>query len=93
MVKVLGSVKCFYCGHVSGHISIESTADKKVQRFTPRRGYTGEKPVAGQAIRCERCRGPVFLDEGDKPLNYELPVSIQSAMRRPAAQRPMRKSA
>jgi hypothetical protein len=95
MVKVIGSVKCFYCGHVSGHISRDEASAR--QRFTPRPGFGGELPRAGQPLKCERCRGPVFLDESDRILSYEMPVAVPTLVKEERTERtparPLRKSA
>ncbi|HWQ29067.1 MAG TPA: hypothetical protein VNN12_08600 [Dehalococcoidia bacterium] len=56
---MIGDVKCYHCGHVSGQIEQEG----RLRRFRPRRGFRGELPAPGRRIRCERCGGPVFLDE------------------------------
>ena len=61
-------VKCYHCGHVSGqHVSGQIVGPKqaqfKVSDFVPRPGYTGPEAKSGSRLRCERCRGPVFLEE------------------------------
>jgi hypothetical protein len=73
MVKIMGAVKCFYCGHISGHISLDKSNGTPRRRFTPRPGFQGQLPTKGDALKCERCRGPVFLDESERVLSYELP--------------------
>ena len=56
---MIGDVKCYHCGHVSGQLEQEGGR----RRFRPRPGFRGELPEPGRRIRCERCGGPVFLDE------------------------------
>jgi hypothetical protein len=56
---MVGAVKCYHCGHVSGQLEEEDG----VRRFKARAGFQGELPRPGQRIRCERCGGPVFMDE------------------------------
>ena len=62
-MEVVGDVKCYHCGHVSGQIQ-GTRGDRLVLRaFKPRPGYQGPVPGPGKQIRCERCGGPVFLDD------------------------------
>lgn len=62
-VRVVGDVKCYHCGHVSGQI--EGTRGKRLvlHAFKPRPGFRGKAPKRGAQIRCERCGGPVFLED------------------------------
>ena len=61
-MQVTADVKCYYCGHVSGQlISEQDHPEKNV--FRPRPGYQGVRPAPGTRIRCERCGGPVFLED------------------------------
>jgi hypothetical protein len=50
-------------------------------RFQPREGYKGDPPQAGKRIHCERCGGPVFLEDVS-PL--EIPFTYRSRPRRQA---------
>jgi hypothetical protein len=54
-------VKCYSCGHISGQI-ITRRGDG-ASRFIPRPGFSGILPSAGRRLRCERCNGPVFLED------------------------------
>jgi hypothetical protein len=58
---VVADVKCYYCGHVSGQIA--SHRGSNAVRFVPRPGYKGPAVRSGSRIRCERCQGPVFLED------------------------------
>ena len=60
--KVVADVKCYHCGHISGQIIAERNAPLNVTNFVPRPGYQGPAPRPGVRLRCERCQGPVFLD-------------------------------
>jgi DNA-directed RNA polymerase subunit RPC12/RpoP len=62
-MQVTADVKCYYCGHVSGQIIGPKNEPLRVTNFVPREGYTGTAPRPGDRIRCERCRGPVFLED------------------------------
>ena len=56
-------VKCYHCGHISGQIIGYRHQPLGVENFIPRPGYSGEPMQPGRRLRCERCRGPVFLEE------------------------------
>ncbi len=60
---VVADVKCYMCGSVSG--SIESDRQPVPRSVLYRRvGQQNAVPVLDRhQLRCERCRGPVFLDE------------------------------
>lgn len=58
---IVSDVKCYYCGHTSGQIV--SRRGSNAGRFVPRPGYKGPDVKAGSKIRCERCQGPVFLED------------------------------
>lgn len=62
-MQVVGDVKCYHCGHISGQVEGERTTRLALRKFTPRQGFRGELPIPGQPLRCERCRGPVFLED------------------------------
>lgn len=76
-MKVVGDVKCYHCGHVSGQIKGEQTDRLVLQAFEPRPGYQGPVPTPVERIRCERCGGPVYLDDLRLPPRvepYSLPI-------------------
>lgn len=62
-MNVTADVKCYYCGHVSGQIIGPKSSPLRVSHFVPRKGYTGRPPVPGDRLRCERCGGPVYLED------------------------------
>jgi hypothetical protein len=61
----------------------------KVSDFVPRPGYTGPDVKAGMKLRCERCQGPVFLEDATNglPMGRRLsrPPSAVSGEERSAA--------
>jgi len=61
--QIVADVKCYYCGHVSGQIVGRRNEPLRVNNFVPRPGYTGPEIRPGTRLRCERCRGPVFLED------------------------------
>lgn len=86
-VVVVGDVKCYHCGHVSGQLEGERTIPLPQRRFRPRRGYTKPPPEPGARIRCERCNGPVYLDDVrplEPPLGLAaMPLPLPRSTRRP----------
>jgi len=79
-MEMIGDVKCYHCGHVSGQV--EGTKEKHKELvltgFSPRQGYQGPKFGPGDQIRCERCQGPVFIEDlRRKPIDI-LPAVMPS---------------
>jgi hypothetical protein len=58
---IVSDVKCYYCGHTSGQII--NRRGSNAGRFVPRPGYKGPEVKPGSRVRCERCLGPVFLED------------------------------
>ena len=69
-------VKCYHCGHISGQIVGRRNAPLRVTNFVPRPGYTGAAVRPGVRLRCERCHGPVFLED----TTILAPVSIETKL-------------
>jgi hypothetical protein len=61
-MQVTADVKCYFCGHVSGQLVSEKDQPES-SVFQPRSGYQGPEPQPGKRIRCERCAGPVYLED------------------------------
>ena len=62
-MQVIGDVKCYHCGHISGQVEATRSNRLVIQAFRPRPGYEGDPPSKGERIRCERCSGPVYLED------------------------------
>ena len=62
-MDMIGDVKCYHCGHISGQV--EGTKGEKLvlTGFSPRLGYEGPKLKPGDKLLCERCQGPVFIED------------------------------
>ncbi len=60
---ITADVKCYYCGHIGGQIIGRRGEPLTVTNFIPRPGYTGPEVKPGTRLRCERCQGPVFLED------------------------------
>ncbi len=84
-MRLVGDVKCYHCGHVSGQIEATREEGLEVQSFKPRDGYKGKKPAAGEKLRCERCTGPVFLEDLREAPLEPLAIDLAAArkLRRP----------
>ncbi len=61
--RIAADVKCYYCGHISGQVIGHRHAPLQVSNFVPRPGYEGPAFEPRTRLRCERCRGPVFLED------------------------------
>jgi hypothetical protein len=81
-MKVVGEVKCYHCGHVSGEIEGNRTNRLVLHAFKPRSGYKGQPPGPGDKIRCERCGGPVFIEDLRPIPLYAIPSAKPPAKRR-----------
>jgi len=62
-MRVIADIKCYYCGHVSGQLEGDRGAPLAAAVFRPRPGYQDPAPRPGPALRCERCQGPVYLED------------------------------
>lgn len=90
--RVVADVKCYYCGHISGQIVGRRNEPLRIVNFVPRPGYQGPEVRPGTRLRCERCQGPVFLE--DTTNVTQLPrVAAKVASRRKAGERGAGKAA
>ena len=84
--RVVADVKCYYCGHISGQIVGRKHEPLRITNFVPRPGYTGPRVQPGARLRCERCQGPVFLEDTSNVT--QLPVGqAKTTTRRKADKR------
>ena len=85
-MELVADVKCYYCGHVSGQIKGQRRPTLKVTAFIPRPGYTKAAPQAGERLRCERCNGPVYLEDvSPMTLSRIMPSTVRVG-RKPKAE-------
>ena len=89
-MDMVGDVKCYHCGHISGQV--EGTKESREAKltlttFNPRPGYNGSKYKAGHQLRCERCEGPVFLEDLRKKPVEILPTVMPAAAKQPKRSR------
>ena len=68
--RTVADVKCYYCGHISGQITGRRGQPLRVNDFVPRPGYKGPEYKPGSRLRCERCRGPVFLEDATNAAQF-----------------------
>ena len=85
--QAAADVKCYYCGHVSGQIIAPKGGPLRISNFVPRPGYTGPPVRPGIRLRCERCQGPVFLEDTTliAPVETKLQARPAPAKRAKAA--------
>jgi endogenous inhibitor of DNA gyrase (YacG/DUF329 family) len=62
-MMIRADVKCYYCGHVSGQIEGDPQSHRPYWNFHSRAGSSQRVQPRGQRLRCDRCGGPVYLDE------------------------------
>jgi hypothetical protein len=79
--RVVADVKCYYCGHISGQIVAQRHQPLRTSNFVPRQGYTGPEIRPGTRLRCERCQGPVFLEDATNVTQVPK-VQMKAASRR-----------
>jgi len=84
--RVIADVKCYYCGHVSGQMIGRSDRPLRATDFVPRPGYRGEPAQPGKRMRCERCAGPVFLEDAGSAI-VPTPAVDKALARRLAARK------
>jgi hypothetical protein len=82
-MKVIGDVKCYHCGHVTGQIEGERGDRLVLERFNPRAGYQGTPPGRGDRIRCDRCGGPVYIEDLHPLPMYQLTPLVPKKPRAP----------
>jgi hypothetical protein len=86
---VIADVKCYFCGHISGQIaSRRSASNGRSGRFIPRPGYKGPEVKPGGRIRCERCQGPVFLEDATPMARAEGALARTLRMKAGEAKKP-----
>lgn len=79
--RIVADVKCYHCGHISGQIFGRKHQPLRTSDFVPRQGYTGPEVKPGMKLRCERCQGPVFLEDATNglPLARRVTRSAEAA--------------
>ncbi|HLH73177.1 MAG TPA: hypothetical protein VKX96_07820, partial [Chloroflexota bacterium] len=60
---IRADVKCYYCGHVSGQVEGDPDDPKTVWSYHPGSEPASRSIPRQNSIRCNRCGGPVYLDE------------------------------
>ncbi len=69
-MKMVADVKCYHCGYISGELIGSRTTSIREWSFEP---HTGAARIAGAGLRCERCAGPVYLEDA-RPFDQTDPV-------------------
>jgi hypothetical protein len=87
-MEVMGDVKCYHCGHISGQVvgrrgaPVGSRPGRlALHTFKPREGFSGDPPAPGERLRCERCRGPVYLEDL-RPVLVEPVITLAAKSKR-----------
>ncbi|HVC33889.1 MAG TPA: hypothetical protein VNL16_10305 [Chloroflexota bacterium] len=74
-MQLVGDVKCYYCGFVSGEMVSGDGQSLKNGTFRPALGVS--TAASRGALRCIRCGGPVFIDDVRTERPRPLPISIE----------------
>jgi hypothetical protein len=85
---VVADVKCYYCGHISGQVTGRRGHAFKASRFVPRPGYQGPEIKPGVRLRCERCAGPVFLEDATPLARAESALARSLGVQRGEMKKP-----
>ncbi len=59
----VADVKCYYCGFVSGELTVEQGKPAQTGSFKPAPACANQEHKANGRLRCFRCSGPVYLDD------------------------------
>lgn len=61
----VADVKCYHCASIVGRLRSEELVKHQPALFQPE-GEKGERSIERwQTLRCQRCGGPVYLDEAE----------------------------
>ena|SRR5579875_1599282 len=82
---LVGDVKCYYCGFVSGELVSSPEQSLRNGKFRPAPGVQLDQ-MAGGRLRCARCVGPVYIDD----IRYEKPRQPIGTFERERPGRPRR---
>lgn len=82
---LVGDVKCYYCGFISGELVGANASSLKNGTFRPAAGVTTAEVAEGK-LRCARCGGPVYLDD----VRTERPIAPPVKWERERPGRPRR---
>lgn len=85
---VICDVKCYHCGHTSGQLTSRRGGNPRAGRFIPRPGYKGPEVEPGMRLRCERCQGPVFLEDATPMARAESALARTLRMKPGAEKKP-----
>jgi hypothetical protein len=62
---IVADVKCYLCGAVSGSVESERQPIPRSVMFKKNQAATAMPILDWHQLRCERCEGPVFLDDAE----------------------------
>lgn len=79
-MMIRADVKCYYCGHVSGQMEGDPTNQHGRWSFRSAAGLIQPLRQPGQRIRCDRCGGPVYLDEIENVRAPSISSSSKTAL-------------
>ncbi len=81
---ISADLKCYYCGTVAGEVLADTARPRHVLAFLPAAEPVAQTPVARS---CQRCGGPVYLDEAQTISRHEAALRLRRRQSGPPVQR------
>lgn len=75
-MQLVGDVKCYYCGFVSGELVSTTGQSFKNAVFRPAPGVSLPAGPKG-SLRCARCGGPVYIDDVRTERPAPAPITFE----------------
>jgi hypothetical protein len=76
---IAADLKCYCCGAIAGEVFADTARPQRFLAYLPSEEAT---PSGRPPRQCQRCRGPIFLDEAQTVSRHEV---IRRLHRRPAS--------
>jgi hypothetical protein len=81
-MRVRAELRCYHCGHTAARVERESGHPLSEAEVIWQRPESRAALPAAERLRCQRCHGPLFMDE-EEVIRYDFPpVSFDRRPRR-----------
>lgn len=77
-----GTVICYWCGHVSGAVTVDTVLGPQWATFTPLDEEPGTE-AATRPVRCHRCHGPTMIEDLQPIPRPGAALVVRGRLRRP----------
>ncbi len=71
---ISADLKCYYCGTVAGEVLADTTRPRHILAFLP---AAEPVPETRPARACQRCGGPVYMDEAQTITRHEAALRLR----------------